>query len=111
MTSILIRLAAVVLGLFVAAELVDGIELVGLYVASIVAVLLGLLNLIVRPVLVVLTIPITLLTFGLFVFVINAALFWFVSSFVDGFNVAGFGSALLGSLCVSACSWIVDRLV
>ena len=106
MSSILIRFAAVVAGLFVAARFVDGIQVADLYTASIVAVLLGVLNLTVKPILVVLTLPVTIITLGLFMFVLNAGLFWFVSTFVEGFKVAGFVPALLGSLIVSIAGWI-----
>ena len=72
----------------------------------IVAVLLGALNLLVRPILVVLTLPITFLTLGLFTFVINAFLFWFLSSFIQGFAVTGFFAAFFGALVVSVVSFL-----
>jgi putative membrane protein len=110
MGTLIIRFLTVVLALFVAAHLVSGINVDSLYTASIVAILLGLLNVLVRPILVLLTLPITILTLGLFVLVLNAALFWFVGSFVDGFDVDGFVPALLGTLIVSVLSWLVQKL-
>jgi len=100
-----------VLGLLVIAEYVPGISLDGVYVAGISVLILGLLNAVVRPVLFVLTLPITILTLGLFSFVLNALLFWFVASFVDGFTVTGFWVALLGSVLMTVVnmlgsSWI-----
>ncbi len=110
MIRILTRFFTVVLALFIAAHLVPGIDVAGLYVALIVAVLLALLNVLVRPILIILTLPITIVTFGLFVWVLNALLFWFVGTFVDGFTVAGFIPALLGSLIVASMSWIAHKL-
>jgi putative membrane protein len=80
-------------------------------VALLVAVILGLLNAVVRPILVILTLPVTLLTLGLFIFVINALLFQFVASFVKGFDVAGFWPAFWGSIVYSLISWAVSALV
>jgi putative membrane protein len=95
-----------VLGLLVIAQYVPGISLEGVYVATISVLILGLLNAIVRPVLFILTLPITIITLGLFSFVINAALFWFVASFVDGFTVDSFGIALLVSLLMTVINML-----
>jgi len=81
------------------------------YVALIVALILGFLNAIIRPVLVLLTLPITVLTLGIFILVINALLFWFVASFVEGFHVGGFWSAFWGAIVYSLISWAVSSLV
>jgi putative membrane protein len=69
---------------------------------------IGLFNMILRPVLVVLTLPVTLITLGLFLFVINALMFWAASGMLDGFVVRGFGAALLGSLIYSALGMVID---
>jgi len=79
--------------------------------ALVAALVIGLLNMLVRPVLVLLTIPITLLTLGLFLFVINALMFWAASGLVGGFHVAGFWAALLGSLIYSALGVLIDALL
>ena len=110
MLTLLTRLSAVVLGLFLAARFVPGVEIDGLRTALIVTVLLGVVNLVVRPILVILTLPVTILTLGLFLFVVNATLFWFVGSFVEGFEVTSFRAAFLGSLIVSATSWVANKL-
>lgn len=86
-----------------------GVYVSSFYVALIVAIIWGVLGFTVRPILTILTLPINLLTFGLFSFVINALLFWFLSSFIEGFNVDGFVPALLGSLILSAVSWVLHR--
>jgi len=110
MSKYIIRFLAVVAGLFLAEHFIPGVSLDGLYTATIVAILLGVVNIIIRPILVVLTLPITILTLGLFLFVVNGLLFWFVGSFVEGFDVAGFVPALLGSLTVSLTSWVANKL-
>lgn len=97
--------------LFVLPHLFTAIEVKSFYIALVVAVILGLLNAVVRPVLILLTLPITLLTLGLFIFVINALLFWFVSSFVAGFQVDGFWTALWGSIVYSLITFIANAVV
>jgi putative membrane protein len=87
-----------------------GIEVSGFYAALITAMVLGLVNTLIKPVLVLLTLPINILSLGLFTFVINALLFWFVSTVVEGFGVAGFWAAFLGSLILSITSWLVSGL-
>lgn len=105
------KLLITALALLIAAYFVPGIVIENIYIAMIVAVLLGLLNLIVRPVLVILTLPITIVTLGLFIFIINASIFWFVASFVDGFSVSSFWVALLGSVIVTVISTIGNKFI
>jgi len=107
----LLRVIVNALAIMLAASIVPGIAVDGLVSALAAAVLLGLINAFVRPVLLILTLPITLLTLGLFLFVLNGFCFWLVAWLVKGFHVAGFGSALLGSVVVSVVSWIVTALI
>lgn len=79
--------------------------------ALIAAAVIGLLNMVVRPILVVLTLPATLITLGLFLFVINALMFWAASGILSGFHVAGFWAALIGSLIYSALGLLIDAIV
>lgn len=79
--------------------------------ALVAALVLGLVNTLVRPLLVLLTLPVTLLTLGLFIFVINGLLFWAVGSFVPGFHVAGFWSGVFGAIIYSLVSWALSALV
>jgi len=79
--------------------------------ALIVALILGLINTFIRPLLILLTLPATLLTLGLFIFVINGLLFWFVGSFIQGFHVAGFWSAVFGAILYSIISWALSALL
>ena len=81
------------------------------YTALVVALILGLINAVIRPVLVLLTLPLTILTLGLFIFVINGLLFWAVGSFVSGFHVAGFWPGVFGALVFSLISWALSHLI
>ena len=107
----LLRVVVNALAIMLAASVLPGIEVDGLIPALAAGVLLGLVNAFVRPILLILTLPITLLTLGLFLFVLNGFCFWLVAWLVKGFHVAGFGWALLGSFVVSVVSWIVTALV
>ena len=99
------------LGLLLIANYVPGIHVSSFYTAVIAAVVLGLLNAIIRPILLVLTLPITILTLGLFSLIINAALFLFAASFIEGFSVVNFWYALLGSLLMSLVSTVGSHLI
>lgn len=105
----LTRIFLTALALLLVAQVVPGIVIDGLVPALLAAVVLGLLNAIVRPVLVVLTLPVTILTLGLFLLIINGALFALAAAFIDGFTVSGFPAALLGSLIVSIVSTVASR--
>ena len=107
----LLRVVVNALAIMLAASIVPGITVDGLVPVLAAAVLLGLVNAFVRPVLLILTLPITLLTLGLFLLVLNGFCLWLVAWLVKGFHVAGFGSALLGALVVSVVSWIVTALI
>jgi len=109
--TLITRILLVAFVLLLLAEYAPGIAVEGVYAAIISAVILGILNAIVRPILVILTLPISLLTLGLFVFVINAGLFWFAASFIQGFTVDSFWSALFGSLVVSLASALGSRYI
>jgi putative membrane protein len=97
--------------LFVLPYLFSSIEVKDFYVALVVALLLGLINAVIRPILILLTLPVTILTLGLFILVINALLFWFVASFVEGFHVGGFWSAFWGAIAYSLVSWAASALI
>jgi putative membrane protein len=91
--------------------LMSSIQVDSFATALIAALVLGLINTFIRPILVLLTLPATVLTLGLFIFVINGLLFWFVGSFVEGFHVAGFWSAILGAIVYSIISWALSALI
>ena len=94
--------------LLLVAYLYPGVMVKSFTAAMIAALVLGLLNTIVRPLLVMLTLPVTLLTLGLFLFVINALMFWAAAGVIDGFAVNGFVAALVGSLIYSLCGMVID---
>ncbi len=107
----LIRVVVNALAIICAAAIVPGIQVDGLISAIAAGLVLGLINAFVRPVLLILTLPITLVTLGLFLLVLNGLCFWLVASLVKGFHVAGFGSAIVGAILVSIISWIVTALI
>jgi putative membrane protein len=97
--------------LLLVAYLYPGVHLAGFGSALVAALVLGLVNAVIRPVLVILTLPVTVLTLGLFLFVINALLFWLAATIVSGFGVNGFGSALLGSILYSLITLLTSWLL
>jgi putative membrane protein len=106
MSGFLVRWLITALGLWVAQAIVPGMEISGIGTLFAAALLLGFVNAFVRPVLVVLTLPITVLSLGLFLLVVNAAMLGLVAALLDGFVLRGFLPALFGSLVVSITSWI-----
>lgn len=99
------------LALLALPHVVPSIQIAGFGTAMLVAVVLGLINTLLRPLLVLLTLPVTLLTLGLFIFVINALLFQLAGALVDGFQVGSFSAALLGSIAYSLISWLLSALL
>lgn len=97
--------------LMVVAYVVPGIEVTGWAPAAVAAVFLIVLNAVVRPVLVILTLPVTILSLGLFLFVINASLLLCISTFVEGIHITSFGSALIGSVLMSIISTFANKHV
>jgi putative membrane protein len=111
MRGILIRWLALTLAILAAAYLLDGIQVSGFGSAFFAAAILGILNALLRPILLVVTLPINILTFGLFTFVINALLLMMVSGVIGGLHVSGFWSAVGGSLLISIVSWLLNSFV
>jgi putative membrane protein len=97
--------------LLAVAYLYSGVQIKSYTAALIAAVVIGLFNAVLRPVLVVLTLPVTVVTLGLFLFVINALMFWSAAAVLDGFHVSGFGAALIGSLIYSLLGIVIDSLL
>jgi len=93
------------------AYLMPSVRIADFATALIAALVLGLVNTIVRPILILLTLPATILTLGLFIFVLNALLFWMVARFVPGFEVAGFWSAFFGAIVYSVISWLLSHFL
>ena len=109
--KLLVRWFLLAAALLLVANLYGGVTVASFTAALGAALVLGLLNTLVRPLLVLLTLPVTLLTLGLFLFVINAMMFWAAARLLEGFEVAGFGAALIGSLIYSACGMVIDTAV
>lgn len=97
--------------LFALPYLLDSVQVDSFSVALLAALLLGLVNTLIRPILIVLTLPVTFLTLGLFVFVINGLMFWAVADLVQGFQVASFGAAIIAALVYSIISWLLSALL
>ncbi|MCC6171446.1 MAG: phage holin family protein [Gammaproteobacteria bacterium] len=106
MTGFLLRAVIAAFGLWLATYLIDGFRIDDPTTLLIAALLLGVVNAIVRPIAVVLTFPITIVTLGLFLLVVNAAMMGLVAWMLPGFHIAGFWTALLGALVVGVTGWI-----
>jgi putative membrane protein len=111
MLRMLVRWALLAAALLLVAHLYPGVSVTSFASALWAAFVLGLLNSIVRPVLLLLTLPITVVTLGLFIFVINALMFWSAASLLDGLHVSGFWAALIGSALYSLCAMGIDVVV
>jgi len=106
MQGLVIRMLIAMLGLFLASRLLPGVSIEGTGTFILAAILLGVVNAIVRPIAFILTLPLTIVTLGLFLFILNAAMFGLVAAFLDNFAIAGFWSALFGAVIVSITSTI-----
>ena len=111
MRGLLIRWIIQTLAIMAAAWLIDGIEIHGPVAALFAAAVLGVLNALLRPPLILFTLPLTILSLGLFTFVINAVLLLMTSGVSSGFVVHGFWSAMAGSLVISLVSWLINSMI
>ena len=109
--GLFIRWGILTIAILITAYLLDGIQSSGFFSALFAAAILGILNALFRPILLLLTLPINILTLGLFTFVINALLLRFVAVLIPGFDVYGFWSAVFGSLLISLVSWILTSFI
>jgi putative membrane protein len=111
MFAFLVHLILTAALLLVVARVVTGVQVQGWGPAILAALLLGIVNAIVRPLMVFLTFPLTILTLGLFLFVINALMLWLTAALVPGFRIAGFGPALLASLLLTLLNILIGMLI
>ncbi len=111
MKGILLRWLLLAVAIFMAAYLFDGIRVTNFVSALMAAAVLGVLNAFFRPILLILTLPLNILTLGLFTFVINAILLMMASGVIGGFSVDGFATALLGALFISIVSWLLTSFI
>ena len=109
--GILVRILINALAIVVAAQVIPGIELNGVLAALAAGLVLGVVNGVVRPILVFLTLPLTLLTLGLFLFILNGLCLWLTAALVKGFEIHGFWAAVFGALLVSIVSWILTAFL
>jgi len=106
--KLIVRWLLLAAALLLVAHLYPGVTVASFGSAMVAALVLGLLNTLVRPLLVLLTLPVTVITLGLFLFVINALMFWMAAEVLSGLQVTGFGAALIGSLIYSLCGMVID---
>jgi len=111
MNGIFVRWLILTIAIFVTSYLLDGIQVSGFFSAFFAAAILGVLNAFFRPFLLIITLPINILTLGFFTFVINAILLMMASGVISGFEVAGFWSAVFGSLFISLISWFITSFI
>ena len=109
--GLIIRWLILTAAIMVTSYFMEGIHVSGFFSAFFAAAILGILNAFFRPILIILTLPINILTLGLFTFVINAILLMMVSGVIPGFEVKGFWSALFGSLFISIVSWLLNSFI
>ncbi len=108
---ILLRWFITTLAIFALPYFVHGITVNSILTAIIVAACLAFLNMVVKPVITILTLPINILTLGLFSLVINGAFFWFVAQIIQGFSVTGFKAAIIGALVITIINWIIGKFI
>jgi putative membrane protein len=111
MKGIFVRWLILTVAIMFAAYMIDGIQVTGFFSAFFTAAILGILNAFFRPVLIILTLPINIMTLGLFTFVINALMLMMASGVISGFKISGFWSAISGSLVISMVSWALNALI
>ena len=99
------------LALLGVAYLVPGIAVSNFTAALIAAAVIGLVNMLIKPILLILTLPVTIITLGLFIFVINGILFWLVGNFLDGFDVKNVMAGIIGAIVYSVISWVLSAIV
>ena len=109
--GLLIRWLILTVAIIVASYLLEGIHISSFFSAFLAAAILGILNALFRPVLLILTLPINILTLGLFTFIINALMLKMVSGVIPGFEVYGFWTAVFGSLIISIVSWLLNSFI
>lgn len=111
MRGFVVRLVVTALGLWLAAAIVPGVQITGVGNLLLASLLLGLVNALLRPIILILTLPLTVLTLGLFILVVNGISLAVVAWLMPGFTVGGLGSATLGAIVVGLTSWLASTFV
>ena len=111
MKGFFVRLVITALGLWAAATIIPGVEIVGWQALLVSALLLGIVNAVIRPIILILTLPLTVLTLGLFILIVNGISLGIVAWLVPGFAVSGLGAATVGALIVGLTSWVASAFI
>jgi putative membrane protein len=111
MKGVLLRWLVLTAAILMACWVLDGIQVRGIFPAILAAALLGILNAFFRPILILLTLPVNILTLGLFTFVINALMLMIVSAVIPGFDIRGFWTAVWGALIIGVVSWLLNIFI
>jgi putative membrane protein len=109
--NLILKLLINAITVFVVAHFLPGISITDFGTALLVALTLGFINIFIKPIISILTLPLTILTLGLFSIVINALMLWLSAQFVSGFEISGFTAALLGSLMITLIVWILEKVI
>ena len=111
MIKFLARIVAAALGFWIASRIIPGVRVGGVPSLLVAGLLLGVINALVRPILVLLTLPLTILTLGLFLFVVNGLTVWLVTAVVHGVHIHGLWAAILTAVVISVISWLAGGLI
>ncbi len=109
--GMLAKLLITMVALFVTAYIIPGMSIQGVFAGFVAALILGIVNVIIKPIFIVLTLPLTILTMGLFLLVVNGLMLWLAAGLVPGFFVAGFWSAVFGSIILSIVTWFLNSIL
>lgn len=106
-----VKLIITMLALLITAGITPGIYINGLWAGFWAALILGIVNILIKPVFTILTLPLTILTLGLFIFVINGLMLLITAALVPGFTVSGLFAAIIGSIILSICTWVINKVL
>ncbi|MGM0445870.1 MAG: phage holin family protein [Bacillota bacterium] len=109
--GMLAKLIITMAALFITAYILPGMSIQGLFAGFVAALILGVVNVIIKPIFIILTLPLTLLTMGLFIFIINGLMLWLAAAIVPGFFIAGFWTAVFGSIILSIVTWFLNSVL
>jgi putative membrane protein len=107
---IILHWVLISVSVFIASKIIDGIYVDPIWMAFVVGACLALFNMFIKPIIKILTLPLNIITFGLFSLVINGAIFWYLGTIIDGFTVMSFWAAFLGALIVSVLNWMLSKV-
>lgn len=109
--GMLAKLIITMAALFITAYILPGMAIYGLFAGFVAALILGIVNIIIKPIFIVLTLPLTLLTMGLFLFIVNGLMLWLAAAIVPGFFISGFWTAVFGSIILSIVTWFLNSVL